>query len=1468
MAARVNLIKSGMKKRHIVVLTTFVILFVALIGYHAWSFFELKRKVESTIKSRLVATFHDRLTVDDVNFRFGTLYLRDVYYELEKKDVRLWIEAIQVDYNLATFILGGFRLERANNAFILHRPRLTFLPAADGSLALSTLDFDLTKTLRSLSGAIDQAANFMQVIAINRGEVLQQDLQSGATQRIFQELNGSFETTANEKALLRLSGRLHADRKNVQIDGTIDYANGGLDSLKITVNNYDLARTPATLYPSFLQIDAGALNGSIRLERDPFVTGLRLSGQATITGGRAKIANANIVFDDINLAATLSENEIRFVDGDATINGSPLLVEGHIEDLDSANLQVMLASPALDLATFLQYVDSTASLPLSGSGQLRVLLDGPIGDPRLAGVFEASDVAFAEQDFRTVRTNIRYAGGVLRIDELLAENAENSVEGWGEVRFEPERRPVSASFIARGDFTGRFNSLNLINLPKLEGMIVANVAGVLESPRAEGNFAFDLARDQQARQSLSGRFLLRNWDIDFEARTPDNQFATIGKIDDLMSRPHFDLQLVNAMHLASKLRLPATSLFPSRYRLDIDCKGYADDLDLSLKAALADSNSVEFYSDLSIVAQRDGHRDINGTLGFFPDISPWLSTEFEATYTDSVILVSQIGRERWLNGNVTIDLKGERAIDGVLRFQKVEIDKLVGKDGAGVPKLSGRAFGELRFQGSIETPVIDMMAWVQEGFMRRIGVFEAEIKARMDEKGFTLSQFDVDRNNAPFLRASGTYDRASGQVDARIRAREVDANTVLLAIAGKDSVLGGMADINVHLSGNQWPIPAYGYITIRNGNALWFTFDELHCDLGSPGDARRASTFGEQGLQLGDITYTRGNDFILRGRGLFPFNEDDSMKVELSGRGNILAVLHDFSDIVTETSGAGQLELAMGGPYPEVRLLDSRLRVNEGTVLLSQVARRIGNIEADIVTRDRFIELSTLYGDIGDARIQIRNTRETLPQDGHLGSPLIINGDWMSLGTLEVITDPRGLPLHVPGLMENGEIGRFHLRGKQLDAPRQPDANAPQPPPQKYGFLVGGPWQHPVFWGEVLLRDVNLTYPFLENYESTETSIITAILYNADWDVIAIAEKDNHYVRNMNYGISNFYVNLGIDDLVSRMHFTGILRDTTTHRPGALEMAYAPEVEGNEARLSNGQSVPLRDSSNALSIVYQTKSQRSHLNAGLDTTSFRIVGRVTSSRGTIEYLDLTFRVDQFGAEWDQSDWQPVIFGQARTTVSDSSNYSQNVYLRLYGHKSDGGQLAGRDNSGRLENVYFELESDNMLYNHSKVQLLAALGISFDNMRGQATDILTSSTDKVLFRQLFRPVERKLERSLGLDMVRLQSRFTRNFLDMNRSNAATENPLAFFRSTKLTVGKYLSNRMYLLYTGQVAAWPLNYKYQEPSLGLRHTLGFEYRFNPTLLLQVEYDYNSALIPQWREDKKIWLRHSFPINLNLQN
>ena len=88
-------------------------------------------------------------------------------------------------------------------------------------------------------------------------------------------------------------------------------------------------------------------------------------------------------------------------------------------------------------------------------------------------------------------------------------------------------------------------------------------------------------------------------------------------------------------------------------------------------------------------------------------------------------------------------------------------------------------------------------------------------------------------------------------------------------------------------------------------------------------------------------------------------------------------------------------------------------------------------------------------------------------------------------------------------------------------------------------------------------------------------------------------------------------------------------------------------------------------------------------------------------------------------------------------------------------------------------------------------------------------------------------------------------------------------LFLMQSSEVTVGKYLTQDIYLTYTGQLVSV---YDQFNSGFDFNHSVGLEYRFLRNILLEVEYDrelmgyYRVLNERQYMEDIKIRLRHSF--------
>ena len=277
----------------------------------------------------------------------------------------------------------------------------------------------------------------------------------------------------------------------------------------------------------------------------------------------------------------------------------------------------------------------------------------------------------------------------------------------------------------------------------------------------------------------------------------------------------------------------------------------------------------------------------------------------------------------------------------------------------------------------------------------------------------------------------------------------------------------------------------------------------------------------------------------------------------------------------------------------------------------------------------------------------------------------------------------------------------------------------------------------------------------------------------------------------------------------------------------------------------------------------------------IDKGSFKPLGALESSRGRLEYLDQNFRVDYFAIEFTKFNQLPNVSGRAWTTVRDSVGaIPKTIYLELYAIDPETGQ---ERQFGNWEDFKFKLVSADPSDGETQEQVLALLGYSVDNIGQKATNVGGAITERYLIRPLLRPLERALERGLGMDLVRFNSSIAKNlfYSSLGKQYGYDGQPLYFdpfaesspylflMSSSEVTFGKYLSEDLYLTYTGQLISV---YDQTQAGYDFNHSFGIEYRFYRNILLELQYDrellgyYNYLNQRQYLEDFRIRLRHSF--------
>jgi len=399
--------------------------------------------------------------------------------------------------------------------------------------------------------------------------------------------------------------------------------------------------------------------------------------------------------------------------------------------------------------------------------------------------------------------------------------------------------------------------------------------------------------------------------------------------------------------------------------------------------------------------------------------------------------------------------------------------------------------------------------------------------------------------------------------------------------------------------------------------------------------------------------------------------------------------------------------------------------------------------------------------------------------------------------------------------METPEEGlRVHIPGFMLENELGNIALRGKTPSEKFYFA--GPVKKPYASGKAIYSDSRFTFPFISEGEG-DPSPVVVFLSRVYWDVDIYPGTDLEYVREVPAFLGRVDTELSIDAAEDGLHVEGIIAER----------------------------------------------------------SFRAEGELYSTRGRVDYLDLNFRVENFGVRFNLNEEKPEVSGRAWTTVRDSVGaIPKTIYLELYAVDRETGEETTRS---RWEDFRFRLVSADPTIGETQEQVLAYLGYSVDNIKEKATEVGSAVTDNYIIRPLLRPLERRLETYLGMDLVRFNSGIAKNLFQASFGQTSGKNdfygttiyqdnflPYALLlESSELTVGKYLSRNLYLTYTGQIVATALDNQNQ---FNFNHMVGLEYRFYKNLLVEFEYyretlQFNNIYTDKsYLEDFKIRLRHSF--------
>ncbi|MBN1349934.1 translocation/assembly module TamB domain-containing protein [candidate division KSB1 bacterium] len=1358
--------------------------------YHGWNLFKTNEKIKNYLIWKIRTVLDESIRIEKFEMGLGTFHLKQVSFEIPGSNFAFSVEDVRINYSLKSLFIHGFDPAKTANEITLIHPKFIIKQRKSGVPATGVAP-DSSDWLRTSFTEQLRKLNFIERLTLSNGTIVYSDSTENEIS-LASNINGWIKSVNYHLNEVRLKGYLFSSHSNtITIDGLLDLDEMGLSRLDIKVVDYALTEGLPFLLPDSAQIIDGTLVCSARIEKraQRIVT----TGQLTISDAALTLRNQSVRIDSLNLSANIAGWDVTVNSGTLLFNGSPFEVNGRIFDLLDPRLDLNFHSRAFNIHHVSQQF--VRGFSLDGLADLTLNISNTPKAPRIETELRCSELLLDSTfTFKNVAGEFTYSDSVFRIRSLHALSKADSVKCRGSIVPVDTSYAIDFSAHISGDIRHHLQFLPMDSLVSCPYDVSLRISGTSIRPDAEGYFKFRrIERDGSVFQ-IRGNLETERDTLFIRASSAGSDFSAKGKIANFFDRPqyHFQLQHFEAV-LLSLIENPFVkkNLIKDQH-FSAQIQGNASLA--NFYAEVTDNRNSKRFLLVGELNANDFSKNIKGEFTLSPDMQSSLTGRYVIRKTGKMIFIDQLNIKDLLRADAAFNLSGEKHLRAEVDFLGIEFKSLAElfSNLNDFVNVEGQLWGKLKLKGTLAKPALNGYLSLDNTSLNYMGPYKTEFTFNFENNVLSIDHLSMSKRSKPLVSGNGVFNLQSNAVNFWMHGQEIDFDQIAQIAGGDKLDFQGTGAFELKIS-NTISNPKFdSHLSIANGSLYGFHFDSLQCIIGTLYSEEQVKSewqgIPDSALVLTDLTIKRKHEFTINADGYFPYSNEKPIQFNLNANGNLLAILPEITDYFKKTESQGYLELQLRGTREEPQVRKAYYRFSNGALTVGSVFHEIDHIsgEIDYHWRSGFMHVKRIVGLVHNDSLVISNDAYAPAGLRNKLRPFIVE-DWeLSLGVFEFATGEKGVQLNIPGLMQKGESGRIQVLGK---APEE-------------AFYFAGPWDAPTMRGEIRLRDLKFTYPFIET-NADPNSMISRLLNRIEWDLRVVPVKDLRYVTTIPGAPDNVYADLRLNDKSSNLNFSGII----------------------------------------------------------DDESFRIEGKIESNRGYVEYLDFNFRVEQAGAEFDRVMLDPLVYGKARTAIIDSSGQSFNLWLTLNLIDRETGE---KRSIGRWEedNLYFELSSDNPNLGRTDGQILASLGYSADNVRVKGTDIIGISADNLLFKPLYRPVERRLERIFRLDYVQLSSRFTRNLLARNVAPAPYEfSSYDLLRNTRLSVGKYLTDGLFVIYTGEVNAPMQREKTKTPEFGLRHTFGLEYRILPNFSIEMEYDYNNALLRE-KEDKKIVLRHSFPL------
>ncbi|MDP8205908.1 MAG: translocation/assembly module TamB domain-containing protein [Candidatus Electryonea clarkiae] len=1490
----------------------FVLVLAVFLLALAFCLFILLRYINRShfIKNKIVEITENisgTLQISNANLYPTTLRLKQLTYFTADSSIEISIEELRLNIRVQNLIKqkdGG--IERIisgasliNPTFIIHQIPGVMDDDEDNNILIKPETF-----------------RFVEHFDVKGGEVIYLADDEDSWLRIT-SLNGWVNSIDQQDVNFSFSADLYDDTSSsLNIDGTADFLSSNfLCNLSLDQFDFQNAELPDNS-------PVKLLGGNIRLvsQLNYDTTGTRINGEWNVSDCAIEIFD-KIHVDHLYLSSKITENQIYF-EGDLNIQDDSAKLSGSFPIVKDPVLEARLEIPrgrlGMHLKNFRALKSEKSILGIVHAYTLfkwkpakrdwnfraRVVSDslrikiGPLRDvntnmhwdrrkSRL--VFDSATATYFGIDVSGDGDYQPYDNHLIDMDLVVSGMFDpEGLPAWTEPLRNKQIKTHFDVFAQRGegykfDGTGSVRSDNDPAVGEISGYFSSQGYEAridLYSPyRRNSSAEIKSVMKKPPRMSTSEPHILAEW--------WDSSFGDMSLLDKFNTYSEFDYR--------SNVLKSATTVFYPKGNIEFKIYGSTE---------LESEN--RYNGKFSYTLTKDNDFIGNGDLGI--------------SYFKQDLSINQFSFNDYLFASGAINFQKKEFENLTVIIEELDIGDLVERaTELSASDVSGLINGRANINGSLENPVVEANFEMSNGRYKDLQQYWGILSLSTNITGdLVIDAGKFGRAETILLKLDGEYNIPSDSLNILIESTGSDANILAEAFTGRTNLVEGLITLTGRVTGGLG-LPAWnGNVELTDAKISGIEFDNVDIQI----DGITTKRLGHV-LYLRRFDMQKTDEYQLTINGAIPLNKSAGL-VEINMEGNVLQLLPQLSDYVISAKGKGKISstwLVIAGQ--KIAIGETQMNIIDGDLKFTDFIPDLEDFQVDIsVNDDGYLNINQFSGEIGkNGTFEIQNVQPNSSDSVVAYFPVILQPIELNMGVLKFRTvEEDGIPIRIPDLMTTSEYARIRLGGsdrseissssasiaetiaevlefnREDNTPDLPDTNAVD---DNAWFQVSGPSPgHSFVYNRSIINDLNGTPSEssgldIDNGGNGKLVAVEAEIPGIGLDSLLIGSRTQSTESSAtlipipemrgdglklqgSIEVSNAritYPPKEKDEIAEKKenYFKQLIETAEWDVETVIgrDVWYVYDIEGFENAPLVNQFKGFLDRISIETTISPSEQTGTILLSGrIADETFRMLGELVSNRGSIDFLDQSFQVEQANIIFDNSDILPVVSGRAAVDVVDpETGFTRIVYLTLYVIDPVTGQ---RNTRGRWGDFILILEGDpgtSVEGEMSQEEILSLMGYSAEGLTGKFGSIGGSVINRVS-RRLLRPIERDVERWLRLDLVRLNPAISTSWMGLDDSAADTLPPVQqtglagkYLPGSTFTVGKYITTEIYISYTGQLAnEVMLEGVASQGRIGLLQTWNFTYRINrlsPNLVFDAGWEYDNL---EKLDNRSAKLRYTF--------